>query len=317
MKRSGTKKALMLLMTAGITLLLFACGGGGGGGEAIPTSYTGLTTPAEVNSGNAETLALDAYNGGSEVSNLPIPLAVSNSTAPQPDIRSLIGMFDQVAKSLPLPNAATPLVLTPISGDGLCSGSYVGEIDEGLTTVSGWIEFTNYSDDCLPGTTLDGPITFNGSISASSVVTITMNFDGTTVDSATALYGSFTTSVNLLANDGSITMRVVFEDLGTLETLYIRYNVILTNGPDVAPNDGTPDYQDIRVTGRFYSHNYGYLDITTTAPIRTLAADFDASSGILHFAGANGTYIDYEITGPGTYTISWYDGVTTGSVSGP
>lgn len=321
MKRSGTKKALLLLMAAGTMLLLFACGGGGsgGGGEVIPTAYTGSTDQAVVTSSNAQPLALDAYNGGSEVSNLPIPLAAGSSTVSPPDIRSLIGIFDKVAKSLPLSNAVTPLVITDISGTGLCSGSYVGQVNDydGVTTISGWITFTNFSDDCLAGATLDGPITFSGNISVNGVVTMTLNFDGTTVDGTTALYGSFTTIVNSLTNDGSIIMRVVFENLSTTETLYVSYNIVLTNGPDVAPADSVPDYQDISVTGRFYSHNEGYLDITTTAPLRTLAGDTDSSSGVLHFAGANGTYINYTITGLGTYTIDWYDGVNYGSVTGP
>ena len=60
-------------------VLLAGCGGGGGGGSSSP--YTGLTTPAVIDSANAVEIALGAYYGGEmmDTSFLPGMLAVEGS----------------------------------------------------------------------------------------------------------------------------------------------------------------------------------------------------------------------------------------------
>ena len=66
---------------------LISCGGGGGGGDSVtvpsvPTglTYTGVTSPATIDSNNAAELAIDAFMGGETGSNLGIFSSVSGIT---------------------------------------------------------------------------------------------------------------------------------------------------------------------------------------------------------------------------------------------
>ena len=60
---------LMMLAAISFSFILGGCGGGGGsggdgGGGAAAIEYTGLKTPATIDEGNAEQLAMGAYMGG-------------------------------------------------------------------------------------------------------------------------------------------------------------------------------------------------------------------------------------------------------------
>jgi hypothetical protein len=65
---------------------LISCGGGGGGGDSgtvpsVPTvlTYSGVTSPAIIDSNNAAELASDAFMGGETGSNLGIFSSVSDT----------------------------------------------------------------------------------------------------------------------------------------------------------------------------------------------------------------------------------------------
>lgn len=308
-RKSFTLSALLVLSLFG-TLLLSACGGGGGG-SSIPAEYTGSTEPATVTSSNAETLVLDAYESGGQADGLAVvPLADSDSHV-SPSIDRVSSLLEKVALSLAPDLTGDPTVSTMASDPpvaGTCGGSYVVTLNQGSNSASGSILFNGY---CEGGVTINGGISFSGTGDGNGNVSVTMTFGNLTSSEsgqAFSLHGSITMNFNSISESGTMTLRMVFADLSNQETLFVNYTVGVTTGSG---------YEDVTISGRFYAHHHGYLQISTDTPLRTLDGEFEPSSGKLRFDGAGGTWAIYEVTGPGTYTITYFDGSVEDTIIGP
>ena len=75
----------------------------------------------------------------------------------------------------------------------------------------------------------------------------------------------------------AIQLDYVLRDNGTkLAYKFENFNISLTNGSG---------YVDADITGRYYDPNDGYLDISTSTPLRIVGTDYWPTSGILKGAG--------------------------------
>jgi len=315
MKHSITTHLLCSILALA-ALLLASCGGDNS--YVIPAAYTGATTQAVVTSGNAEQLAVDAYDGGNDVNNLIVaPQAVTTTAAPSPEIRKLTGLLGAVANTLGNEPAISPLATGVVTYTGACGGDYTSTFTTATSSAWGTIVFNSY---CENGVTLDGTMSFHRSTTSTGVTKLTMTFDdlqSTDSGGSLKLNGSFTVLADENTGESILTVKIVYENPGTLETLYADYHIDIVPGPDVAPADGTADYIDVTVDGRFYSHNEGYLLVSTATPLRTQAGDSAPSSGTLLFTGANTSWATYTITGIGSYSIDWFDGTNSGTITSP
>jgi len=316
MKQRLVSRTLGMLLIPALCLALAACGDSGGGGYSIPAGYTGSTDPAVITPSNAEALVLDAYEGGSQSSDLMVVPLSADATPADPSVRAVTDLLAGIAVNLPVTPQVSPLATEP-PVTGSCGGSYTVTINQSGNSASGSIVFSAY---CEGDVTLNGSISFAGSADNNGNVTMSMtigSISATSIDGSFTMSGTFRVSFNANTENGSMAMRMVFTDGATSETMFVDYTVAVTVGPDVAPADGWPDYEDVRVSGRFYSHFEGYLVVSTVTPLRTLDGDFDPSSGKLRFDGANGTWATYEITGIGTYEIVYFDGINTVTIPSP
>lgn len=315
MKQSLPKPFAPVFWTL-IALICVACASDNGV-VGTPLEYTGAVTPAAITALNAEPLLLGAYNGGNDVNDLNVsPLSSGAAGSYRPGVGALIGIFSDIASSTSAEPTVSPQATGP-TYTGNCGGSYSSTYTPAAASAWGTVTFVGYCED---GITLDGTMDFHLSVTSEGLTKQTMTFDSLQSNDGSLtvnLYGSFTTLVEPAAGETTLTVQVVYEDSVSMETRFASYTVSVVDGPDTTPADGTADYSDVSVSGRFYEHNEGYLIVSTDQPIRTLAGDGAPSTGVLRFVGAAGSWATYAITGIGTYSIDWFDGSSSGTINGP
>ena len=294
---------------AGIGLMtvifLAACGGGGGGGSSSP--YTGLTTPAVIDTTNAEEIALGAYSGGDwSDPTFAVPLGRQDLTDAGKSGPSKILALMRAVKTIEGRVAGEPsgadaaLVATPAtvwadSGTeyGSVSGSFTYSISLNDLTgdFSGSISFSGY-DDGDGITFASGSVSFSGNGVVAfdiygypyidSINTFSIQFsalaaasegEGFTLTGTIALVEGVPTS--------SVTLDLYVKDHSTEKTAWIRnYEITVTVGSDIGGS-----YAEMTIVGRIYLHDYGYVDIATGAPFRVYDTDLYPSSGVLIVTG--------------------------------
>jgi len=280
--------------------------------------YTGATTPAVVTNANANTLAGNV-GGGSQ---LGTAIAVTGAVAPA-------GRAPRVAKVMPLIsgkiNAATKLaaanpgpvygVAVPISVSGApcaVSGtvSLTGSIDN--ATGTGSLTFTFAS--CNDGTgTLNGALTVavNAYDLTNSVVTNgTVSFNAVSFNdgvTTVTMGGSFTDILDQVASTRTQTANFAAVDSASGQQVKLsNYRMVTVLSPSwLAPTSYT-----LQISGRVYDGSFGYVDITTTAPLNyiSMTAQYPSSGGPVVLAGAAPSQVTVQPIDAVNVQISGVDG---------
>jgi hypothetical protein len=331
MKNNLRVKHVVLAVLLAVSLT--ACGGGGDGGGGSPAgiSYTGLTTQATIDENNAEDLSTGAYQGGQTGA------AFSGVGAIQAGESGPVGRPRMLKVSQILGDALYKMDLTSISGGTFVGaihtesitfyGDYGGSasgtinINEQTGEFSGSITFNSYSDDGV--TTISGDTSFSGQVDPDTEELIEFNFsfDNLTVTSGS---DSFTVdgniSFDLTVSPGTMTMTMTMTMLlkdNNTGKVYKVENYTMTLTKEV-------NYVDVEVSGKFFDPDYGYVFITTTAPLCIYDGDDYPSDGVLVVTGNTGigggstmarltalsstTYqVEADTNGDGTY--DWNSGV--------
>jgi len=281
--------------------MLTACGGGGGGGDNAPSfpAYTGAITQAElVDPVDAEALVLDAYNGGEIGGGLTATTlsVASQETSGQPLVVGRI--IQQTTLGLNWTFGPTTLEVIPPE-TGPCGGTLSGEVFQNTsgTSVTGYMAYDNY---CSDNVILNGALAISGSITANGDVTIAMSTQGLTSTSGAdsfTISGGFAMAFNANNPNSPVVLRInmLLSD-GTTEKNFWVNNYQMTTTPDGAGGE------TVTISGRYYDFDRGYVDITTTTALQ-LDAFGVPQSGVLHYAGSNGTYADLMATGGGGYQL--------------
>jgi hypothetical protein len=250
MKRKITV-LLMVLGLVGILSIFAACndggGGGGGGGIEIPTSYTGNTAQAEITANNAVDIVrhLDAYGFNME------PVDV---------VKSIID----------------PIDIPSLRVDSTCGGYYELEshLAESAGTFNGnvsFVDYCNYWQSSDSYSYLNGATPFEGMFT--EVGTATTRNVYLTLDDL--IYRTANSSIEFINgteiydyyNDWMNEIRefyldYVLYDKNKQNKTYWADNTekIINLIPFVGPNEFT-------FVGRFYDHDYGFVDIETDGTI--------------------------------------------------
>jgi len=308
-----------MLSAAALVLagLLSACGGGGG---STGLSYTGVTTAAVISGGNADTLALESFSTGMDVGssqNIASSVATVNTTAHTPDagfvISRLITASRTAAQALVTTSTGSSRAtlvsiqqaMTPV--DGSCGGSASGSltIDNATSDIHATIAFNSY---CESGVTLSGGMNFTLILdtTSSDYGLMTMNFNNVhvsdTVESV-ALSGSL--RFDSMTLDPTVTINMLLQN--TVGKVYMMKDFVMTMA---SGTDGTGDFTDIGMSGRLYDPDYGYVELSTTLPMRVYTGDNWPSSGIYILAGdsnatvtltasPSGYQLDLDLNGDG------------------
>jgi hypothetical protein len=284
---------------------LTACGGGGGGGgevTTIPASYDGATSQALITCENAETIVRNSWKISTKQEVVEVAMEVSGY------------LFDSYPDMPP-----------QISSD--CGDlSYanvqlqVNQVSETYGTFEGQIDFVNYCVNWEESFDLNGLVTFSGTAQETSegfVVTMILTFNNVQKIVADDVIYTIT--------EGTVDLDVtLFTDLTAKEE--ITYKHVLreestgrTYWFDDLETIVLSEYENGLATatfgGRFYDHEYGYVDIESEG--RLSIPDIDIPTGVLWFYGneskarltfdAGGTLLEVDQNSDGNMDCSISD----------
>jgi hypothetical protein len=286
------KKAAALIAALCLITIFTGCSSGGSG--TPPTlNYTGVTTPVAIDADNAETLLVGAYEGGlvaSVFNILGAARAEATHSITMPRMVVLAEVFEAFLNELDLqPQHPAPYAGAIITDSETLPGSCGGSVyyDVGLDSImgdfSGTADFREYCDASNPDLVLDGITDFSGDYEVFSleIEDFTFIFRDLALTSSAGSYilnGSLNGSASAVRAD--INTSSVLEDAGTGKTYWLKDFVI-----KALQGNG---FVDIELTGRYYDHDYGYVDVSTEEPFRVNDYENRPASGILTMEGAAG-----------------------------
>lgn len=287
--------------------LLAGCGGGGGGGSS-ESLYTGVTSPAEFTQDNVVDVATQAYQAGTMASSVPImPRAdsggdVYGEASPRTIavVRLLRGAAERVRFPASYPfhamsaNAAAPMEVITESDtqyDGFGGSlSYTMTVDTVSGDFSGTFTFTNWHGD--GGEELSGTTSVSGNIDIDTGEFALMRFTFhamTMVDGPESVTLTGSVDFSTAGSAPSAAIEMYIQESGSGKTVWIHgYTMTITDGPDVNPQDGEPDYTDVVISGRIYLHDYGYVVVSTPTPFHFNPWSANPDAGVLRIDGSQG-----------------------------
>ena len=300
-------QAGVLLM---LMLLLAACSGGSSGdtrnnGVVDPaTSYKGVTTPATVNSGNSEDLALGGFGGSNfaaAIGNFTVTgkvAAKTQTTAEQP-VRNLAQVLKQATRRMDIPGKDTRKKLEKPAagaaktlnrtvthqtlGDGGGMVTYTLDINDATGSFFGSLDFQNYTSQ---GIVISGKADMLGTFDASQqqISRLTLSFGSLTMKQSTfsfTLIGTLSWGYNYAAATEALSINMVLvENSNHLTYWFKNYEITTTYGST---------YLTQSASGRYYDPLHGYVDFTTQAPLIIYNGNDWPSQGGLQFSGNQGT----------------------------
>ena len=290
-----SNKNFGLILSIMCIIGLISCGGGGGGGDpvnvpSVPTglTYTGVTSPAIIDSNNAAELASDAFMGGETGSNLGIFSSVSGMPS---EMTRNIKLY-KVVKILGDPlykidfnsqredSLAVQTEQDTVAGDCGGSASYTVTMDDVSGTFTGSMTFIGY---CNENTTISGTAGFSGQINVNTsdflnfALSINM-ISLTSGDQSYIIDGDV--SVDVSGSSSIASLDMLMKD-SSGEVFWVSdYTLTITEGVD---------YVDLGVSGKFYHPTHGYVDLSTKTAVRTYNIYQWPSSGELEIVGGGDT----------------------------
>jgi len=305
-KEEKMKKLLLMLCVSVFSAsLIVSCGGGGGGG-GVPAgiTYTGVTTQALIDENNAVDIVLETYEGVDTTSELNVLGAVSenSSSVKNPLFVDISTYFQSVVyeieTSVGQNSAYMGAVITESDSiNGSCGGnfSYTLTGDDQTGNFNGGLTFNNF---CEEGITANGSIDLSGNINLNTneisyfEMTFT-NINMTSGQKSISLNGSM--DFNLQSSPIVMTFSFTYKDNNLNKTFkYENFAYEYTEGVG---------FVDMTFSGRFYYHDYGYVDIVTESPLRTNGSDFYPSSGSVIFMGESGTKARLNVSNSSSFIV--------------
>ncbi|MFQ5588990.1 MAG: hypothetical protein ACE5F7_09115 [Nitrospiria bacterium] len=268
-----------------IGFFMAACGGGGDGGGESAVTYTGKTTQAEVTTANSGKLASEVqeFGGGLDDAAFPLKPGGHPRQTHLQAVHVIQWLESSVLNERGLLSANKPVqVDPPLSENGNCGGNFVatGTIDDVTLDFDLTIRFNNY---CNNGTTVSGAITATGSATVFGDINISnMTMENLTVQDSVS---SFSMNGSLVVHSQSvsssdITMNMMIRNNASGKTVKIEnYRVTETNVPGGIRTS---------ISGRFFSPDEGFVDVSTPTPFFTAFGNTFPSSGVLEITGSNG-----------------------------
>jgi hypothetical protein len=293
MNITSNKNFSLVLPIVCIIGLISCGGGGGGGGDFVPSqptglTYTGVNTPAVIDSNNVAELASDAFIGGETGSNLGLFTSVNEQ---QTKINREIQLFE-IVQILGSPlykidfnshrgdSLAVQTEQETVNGECGGTASYTVTMDDVNGTFTGSMTFTSY---CNEDTTISGTAGFSGlfNVNTSDFLNFALSLNMVSLTSGNQSYViDGDVSVDVSGSQSIASLDMFMKD-SSGEVFWVKdYTLRITEGLD---------YVDLEVSGRFYHPTYGYVDLSTITPVRTYNSYEWPSSGVLQIVGGGGT----------------------------
>lgn len=322
---SHSRKYIQLLTKLslfGIGLTLVACGGGGdpapagGGGGGGPTStsvtYTGISSPAEVNDTNTQSYSAAIMDGSQDsqenLGNFGITAISTDGSATQNKQHAMLSSLVKKIKkdvennNLSSSNLVAGVLQPPVTGN--CpgkEGSYTIDSDQTATGATASITYNSYC-------TVFGGITttISGSLTAGVVIT----GSGPTLSISSMSIAIPRLSIEVISgtetykNDFSGSISVSFTADGEIANMTVSMNFI-ENGKvyKLSGLSYTTLGADISISGTIFHPDYGSVTFTTTEPFALF--NDQLCGGTLSVIGVNSNFM---ITADATCSSYTYTG---------
>ncbi len=290
MKEMKRRFAFLMAILAGAALS--ACGGGGGASAPAGVLYTGNMHEAVITAQNATEVALSAYSGG-QMDRLDgvLPMSVVPQGEEGGEISRLGYLLDlkrdlQNRMAAGTPNDGSLITkqsnMESGSENGPCGGSLEwSAYNPNAETVLVTFIFKDYCED---GVIVKGTVTMEWSETAG-----TMTFNPLTVISGAESFtlggkAHFTWSETQSGWDDSITLNLVLIDHESAKS-YKFENYRLASSYTIADQS-----ERFTLSGSYYDHDFGRVEITTTTPILFHWTDpqwWPQHGGSIRFDGSN------------------------------
>jgi len=280
-----------------VAMFLTGCGGGGGGDTTVGgdeestagISYTGVTSPAVIDDGNAKALSTGAYQGGqigaatglsaiqtatSEHIGRPRTLKVAQA------LEDSLRRVDLMSRSGGVFLGAIYTVSDTVDGDCGGSGSYTISVDDQTGEFSGNFAYSSY---CNEGVIISGDASFSGQldINTGDLLTFTFSFDNlTSTSGADSFTLDGTISFDVTGSTATLTMTMLLRDNNTGKVYWLKdCTMALTEGED---------YERFEISGYYYDPDYGYIVISTPTSFVIYDGYEWPSEGVLVVTGDTG-----------------------------
>ena len=294
-------------------LILGGCGGGGGsdgssdgtGGQSDSgTSYSGLTSQAEINQNNAQPLVAGAFESGQVGTVMTVKAEYQDNPDTEPDnIRTLRVPFalSEAARILDLSSPfysglyqSRAVRKADGTESGACGGKFKFKlrINESTGIFNGSFKFSDY---CEQGIAISGSTEVRGRFDLESGEILTIRFEFSNLSDGYMImdgkiFADFSDTPILC------TMDAYFQDLGTSKVYWIHeYSLNI--------NDFW-DHIEFEVFGTYYNPDYGYVTVSTKVPFIIERGDQWPVSGVLVVEGKNRTEAVLETLDDSTCRIT-------------
>lgn len=295
----------MVFMLFFIPVFVAACGGDGGGDGVESITYTGNSAQASITNSSAETIALDAYEGGEMGGNITDLMDIA-------PMGGVPGPTSPAVNALNRALSGVPRFTQSGSMPGNCPGNPGGAaynitFNETTGDFSFSFAFQSFcTTDGLVQTVLNGAISFIGKI----------NIAGDYPEHMTATFANLTSvasdgsenitlsgSVSLTMSSptpgtfsGTMTMNFVTRDNVTGKTYWVdNYVANMTDNGS---------YEEVSVSGRFCHHDQGCVDLSTPTSLQNYPLDEHPYTGVLQFDGSGGTSVQLTFVDQYSYQVT-------------
>ncbi len=305
---------LALSTMIALVFVLQGCGGGSGGASSGGSgiTYSGVVTQATVDGSNADALArAGAAGAGQSVASDNTPIVFRSPTDQKAKLRELSLRLIRLLERDDGALAARAAARTQDYSSSLCPGggtAYLTAPDYAdPNNYSFSFEFTNCTDDSVSGVTY----VYSGTVSASytqgsggfSFEIAFQNFTITIIDAYT-----HTGTVNLtMACSGTDTEGysdatcTYHSDFTGFDGRVYRIRNVTVSG------DGSGGYT---ITATVYHPDYGYVTVTTAAPVTFNCSGGFPDSGTLVLSGSGGSTATVDFIDCNQYSVT-YNSATT------
>lgn len=306
---SKTLSTLLTWITMScLTVFFTGCSGGGSSpqpGTLVDPApaYKGATTVAVPSATNAEALAMGGF-GSTDIAATIRSVAKTTGSTPAatalPPVLQLVQILKQSIRRMDLPHKASlsraaapsaPPAKTvgrpsnyQIPGEYGGTATYSLEVNDVTGNFYGTVVYQDFTTNTV---VLNGTTQVIGTfdIGLQVLSSLTLSFESLTLHPATrnngvagvTLTGSLAWAINASLATETLAMNLVQADQATGKTYWFRnYNLATSY-------TGSGNTQTI--TGRYYDHDHGYLDLATQAPLYTDTGASYPSQGSLVFTG--------------------------------
>jgi len=293
-----------------LTVSLAGCGGGGGsaqsGGVVDPApAFKGSTAKAVPTEANAEELAKGGFDGVDFATSIRVAKTSGSSAATASDNRPVfqaVQVLKQSVRRMALPRKAAQLRKAEpsaakasksvgrtnsfqLEGDSGGTASYTLEINDTTGSFFGTIVFRGFTSN---GLVIDGITETLGTFDANQqeFSRLTLSFKTLTMRSTNftiVLSGALSWGFNFAASTETLSMNMVLLEQASAKTYWFNnYEIVTVYGGSSLTRT---------ISGRYYDHDHGYVDLTTRTQLAVRYSDQLPSQGCLAFSGTAGRWI--------------------------